>query len=73
MHRQNIPVNRHSSKVSILVRQTFYLPFDINDDHPVFRQGLRLLLEKDKDLKVVGEAGDGLERSIDSGIFHRML
>jgi len=31
------------------------------DDHPVFRQGLRLLLEKEKDLKVVGEAGDGLE------------
>ena len=33
----------------------------IADDHPVFRQGLRLLLEKEKDLKVVGEAGDGLE------------
>ena len=29
------------------------------DDHPVFRQGLRHLLEKEKDLKVVGEAGDG--------------
>ena len=31
------------------------------DDHPVFRQGLRQLLEKEKDLKVVGEAGDGME------------
>ena len=31
------------------------------DDHPVFRKGLRQLLEKEKDLKVVGEAGDGLE------------
>lgn len=31
------------------------------DDHPVFRQGLRRILEKEKDLKVVGEAGDGLE------------
>lgn len=31
------------------------------DDHPVFRQGLRHLLEKEKNLKVVGEAGDGLE------------
>jgi LuxR family maltose regulon positive regulatory protein len=31
------------------------------DDHPIFRQGLRHLLEKEKDLKVVGEAGDGLE------------
>ena len=31
------------------------------DDHPVFRQGLRRILEKEKGLKVVGEAGDGLE------------
>jgi DNA-binding NarL/FixJ family response regulator len=31
------------------------------DDHPVFRQGLRHLLEKEKDLEVVGEAGDGQE------------
>ena len=31
------------------------------DDHPIFRQGLRRILEKEKDLKVVGEAGDGLE------------
>ena len=29
------------------------------DDHPVFRQGLLNLLEKEKDLKVVGEAKDG--------------
>ena len=29
------------------------------DDHPVFRQGLRSLLEKEKDLRVVGEADDG--------------
>ena len=31
------------------------------DDHPIFRQGLRQILEKEKDLKVVGEAGNGLE------------
>ncbi len=31
------------------------------DDHPVFRRGLHQILEKKKDLKVVGEAGDGLE------------
>ena len=31
------------------------------DDHPLFRQGLRRILEKENDLKVVGEAGDGLE------------
>ncbi|MGB5618454.1 MAG: response regulator [Desulfobacterales bacterium] len=29
------------------------------DDHPVFRQGLRHLLAKEKDLTVVGEANDG--------------
>ncbi len=29
------------------------------DDHPVIRRGLRALLEAERDLKVVGEAGDG--------------
>ena len=29
------------------------------DDHPVFREGLNHLLAKEKDLRVVGEAGDG--------------
>lgn len=31
------------------------------DDHPVLRQGLRGLLEREGDLSVVGEAGDGRE------------
>ena len=31
------------------------------DDHNLFRQGLRQLLELDEDIEVVGEAGDGLE------------
>ncbi len=31
------------------------------DDHHIVRQGLRALLEVETDLKVVGEAGDGLE------------
>lgn len=31
------------------------------DDHPVFRKGLRVLLDDEKDLRVVGEAGDGRE------------
>lgn len=31
------------------------------DDHPIVRQGLRHLLEGEPDLKVVGEAGDGVE------------
>lgn len=29
------------------------------DDHPVFRKGLRLLIEEEDDLHVTGEAGDG--------------
>ncbi len=31
------------------------------DDHPLFRKGLRLLLEEQMDFKLVGEAGDGRE------------
>jgi ATP/maltotriose-dependent transcriptional regulator MalT/ActR/RegA family two-component response regulator len=31
------------------------------DDHPLFRKGLRLLLEEQADFKIVGEAGDGRE------------
>lgn len=31
----------------------------IADDHPVLRQGLRLVLEADPHISVVGEAGDG--------------
>jgi DNA-binding NarL/FixJ family response regulator len=31
------------------------------DDHVLFRQGIRNILEKDKGLEVIGEAGDGLK------------
>src|SRR5947199_3253698 len=33
----------------------------IADDHPIFRDGLRRLLESEADLKVIGEACDGAE------------
>ncbi len=33
----------------------------IADDHPIFRDGLRRLLEAEPDLKVIGEAKDGAE------------
>ena len=33
----------------------------IADDHPIFRDGLRRLLESEDDMKVVGEACDGRE------------
>jgi len=32
----------------------------IADDHPVFRQGLRQVVEMEPDLKILGEAGDGV-------------
>ena len=32
----------------------------IADDHPVFRQGLRQIVEVESGIKVVGEAGDGV-------------
>ena len=31
------------------------------DRHPVFRKGIRSLLEREEDMEVVGEAGDGFE------------
>jgi ATP/maltotriose-dependent transcriptional regulator MalT/ActR/RegA family two-component response regulator len=31
------------------------------DDHPLFRKGIRLLLEEQEDFHIVGEAGDGHE------------
>lgn len=31
----------------------------IADDHPIFRQGLRQIIEREPGLKVVGETGDG--------------
>jgi len=31
------------------------------DDHPIVRQGLRHLLEAEPDVKIVGEASDGLQ------------
>jgi len=33
----------------------------VADDHPVFREGLRMLLETDPRIRVVGEASDGKE------------
>jgi DNA-binding NarL/FixJ family response regulator len=43
--------NRRSQTVRIVIA----------DDHPIFRDGLRRLLETEADLKVIGEACDGAE------------
>lgn len=37
------------------------------DDHPVLRAGLRMLLEAQSDIEVVGEAADGIEVSRKAG------
>ncbi len=33
----------------------------IADDHPIFRQGLRMVIERERDLKVLAEAEDGVQ------------
>lgn len=33
----------------------------IADDHKIFREGLRALIEKERDMEIVAEAGDGFE------------
>jgi two-component system, NarL family, nitrate/nitrite response regulator NarL len=42
-------------------KRTHPIRIVIADDHPIFRDGLRRLLESEGDMKVVGEACDGLE------------
>ena len=42
-------------------RHTPAIRIVIADDHPIFRDGLRRLLESEPDMKVVGEACDGRE------------
>ncbi len=42
-------------------RKTQSVRLVIADDHPIFRDGLRRLLEAEADLKVIGEASDGAE------------
>jgi two-component system nitrate/nitrite response regulator NarL len=43
--------NRRTQGVRILIA----------DDHPIFRDGLRRLLESEREFKVIGEASDGIE------------
>ncbi|MGC2514466.1 MAG: response regulator transcription factor, partial [Terriglobales bacterium] len=42
-------------------KRTHPIRIVIADDHPIFRDGLRRLLESEQDMKVVGEACDGFE------------
>ena len=48
---QNPPSAKSDNAVRILIA----------DDHPIFRDGLKRLLESERDFKVIGEACDGVE------------
>lgn len=50
-HKEGALTSRPADAVKVL----------IVDDHPIFRYGLRRLLESERDLAVVGEAAGGLE------------
>lgn len=41
----------------------------IVDDHPLFRQGLRRVLEREEDIEVIGEWGEG-EEALSEAIIH---
>ncbi len=45
----------------MMEKRTHPIRIEIADDHPIFRDGLRRLLESEGDMEVVGEACDGLE------------
>jgi len=45
----------------MVVKPSHPIRIVIADDHPIFRDGLRRLLEAESDLKVIGEACDGAE------------
>jgi two-component system, NarL family, nitrate/nitrite response regulator NarL len=45
----------------IMEKRSHPIRIVIADDHPIFRDGLRRLLESESDMKVVGEACDGRE------------
>jgi two-component system nitrate/nitrite response regulator NarL len=52
---------RQSNERPITDRRSHPIRIVIADDHPIFRDGLRRLLESEGDMKVVGEACDGRE------------
>jgi len=54
-------MDRPTTDKTIVERRSHAIRIVIADDHPIFRDGLRRLLESEGDMKVVGEACDGLE------------
>lgn len=54
-------IDRPSTDEPSMDKRTHAIRIVIADDHPIFRDGLRRLLESEGDMKVVGEGSDGLE------------
>jgi two-component system, NarL family, nitrate/nitrite response regulator NarL len=54
-------MDRPSTDRPGMEKRTHAIRIVIADDHPIFRDGLRRLLESEGDMKVVGEGSDGLE------------
>src|ERR1700678_58351 len=64
--RERLAINHPAIEGQLMDRQTMEkrthpIRIVIADDHPIFRDGLRRLLESEGDMKVVGEACDGRE------------
>ena len=56
-HAENTPATTPATAES----QPARIRILVADDHPIFRAGLRALLDAQPDMRVVGEAGDGAE------------
>ncbi|HEX6820401.1 MAG TPA: response regulator transcription factor [Ktedonobacterales bacterium] len=56
-HAENAPATTPATAES----QPARIRILVADDHPIFRAGLRALLDAQPDMRVVGEAGDGAE------------
>ena len=55
------PVNRpHDAETHAVISSSKSTTIVIVDDHPIVREGLRTVLQREPDLAVVGEASDGL-------------
>ncbi len=55
------PDSRTRAQVSAVAASTGKISVLIADDHPMVRQGLRVFLELQPDIEVVGEAADGAQ------------
>jgi two-component system nitrate/nitrite response regulator NarL len=60
-HIDRLNMDRPNTDRQVADKRVHPIRIVIADDHPIFRDGLRRLLESESDMKVVGEACDGRE------------